>query len=78
MDSFLHVSQPVNMKTQTHTNHLLLDNPFWCYATEQWDTQPRQSSDAVSYAMFIITFHFISTDCQYYTGTPRLIAKESG
>lgn len=29
MYSFLHVPQPLNMKTQTHANLLLLDNPFF-------------------------------------------------
>lgn len=59
MDSFLHVSQAVHTKTQTNANPLLLDNPFWCYATEQRVTQPRQSSYAVNCAMFITTFHFL-------------------
>lgn len=29
MCSFLHVSQALNMKTQTHASLLLLDNPFF-------------------------------------------------
>lgn len=45
-------------KYEDHAKPLLLNNPSWCYATEQCVTQPRQSSYAVSCAMFIITFHF--------------------
>lgn len=58
MDNSLCVSQPVNMKTQTHANPLLLNNPFRCFAVEWCVTHPRQSTYTVNYATFVITFHF--------------------